>query len=53
MLKDELDVETELKPGPSGSYEVRVGDKVVIRKDSLAFPTDQEVVDAVARALDG
>jgi selenoprotein W-related protein len=51
-LKDELDVEAELKPGPSGSYEVAVDGKVVIRKASLAFPTDQEVVDAVARVLD-
>ncbi|WXH30389.1 hypothetical protein WA016_04359 [Myxococcus stipitatus] len=42
-----------MKTGPSGSYEVSVNGKVVVRKDSLAFPTDQEVVDAVARALDG
>jgi len=41
----------ELRPGPSGSYEVAVDGKVVIRKESLAFPTDAEVVEAVDKAL--
>ncbi|NOK04274.1 hypothetical protein HNV27_22245 [Myxococcus xanthus] len=50
-MRDELDVEAELLPGPSGSYEVAVDGKVVIRKASLAFPTDHEVVDAVAKVL--
>jgi len=53
VLKDELEVEAELKPGPSGSYEVRVGDTVVIRTASPAFPPHPEVVHAAARALEG
>jgi len=37
--------------GPSGSFEVAVDGRAVVRKAGLAFPTEQEVVDAVARAL--
>ncbi len=41
----------ELKTGPSGSYEVAVDGKVVIKKQTLAFPTEQEIVDAVTKAV--
>ena len=51
MLKQELDVEAELMTGPSGSFEVAVNGRSVVKKAGLAFPTEQEVVDAVARAL--
>lgn len=51
-LKEELDVEPELMTGPSGSFEVAVNGRAVARKTSLAFPTEHEVVDAVARALE-
>ncbi|CAM4026386.1 hypothetical protein G4177_18085 [Corallococcus sp. ZKHCc1 1396] len=44
-------MESELKKGPSGSFEIAVNGRVVIRKTGLAFPTEQEVVDAVARAV--
>ncbi|MBF5041588.1 Rdx family protein [Simulacricoccus sp. 17bor-14] len=50
-MKDALDVDAELKTGPSGSFEVSVDGRTVVRKAGLAFPTEQEVVDAVARAL--
>jgi selenoprotein W-related protein len=51
VLKDELDVEAELKKGGSGVFEVAVNGRVVLKKTGQAFPTEQEVVDAVARAL--
>ena len=44
-------MDAELKTGHSGIYEVAVDGRVVIRKQTLAFPTEQEVVDAVAKAL--
>ncbi len=44
-------MDSELKPGPSGSFEIAVNGRTVIRKESLAFPTEQEVVDAVAKVL--
>ena len=50
-MKDELDLDAELMTGPSGSYEVAVDGRVVIKKQTLAFPTEQEVVDAVSKAL--
>ena len=50
-LKEELELESVLKKGPSGSFEIAVNGRVVIRKDSQAFPTEQEVVDAVAKAV--
>ncbi|GMU01785.1 hypothetical protein KH5H1_59050 [Corallococcus caeni] len=51
MLKDELEVDVELKKGGSGVFEVAVNGRVVIKKTGLAFPTEQEVVDAVFRAM--
>lgn len=51
MLKDELEVDVELKKGGSGVFEVAVDGRVVIKKTGLAFPSEQEVVDAVFRAL--
>jgi len=50
-LKDELELDSELKPGPSGSFEVSVNGKTVVRKQTLAFPTEKEIVDAVSQAL--
>lgn len=44
-------MDAELKTGPSGSFEIAVAGRTVVRKAGLAFPTEQEVVDAVARAL--
>ena len=51
MLKDELEVDVELKKGGSGVFEVAVDGRVVIKKTGLAFPSEREVVDAVFRAL--
>jgi selenoprotein W-related protein len=44
-------LDSELKPGPSGSFEVSVNGKTVVRKETFAFPTEKEVVDAVSREL--
>ncbi len=50
-MKQELGLDSELKLGPSGSFEVAVDGRTVVKKQSLAFPTEQEVVDAVSREL--
>jgi selenoprotein W-related protein len=52
VLKEQLDVEPELVPGSGGIFEVEVDGKVVARKTRTGFPDEQEIVDAVARALD-
>jgi selenoprotein W-related protein len=44
-------VDSELKVGPSGSFEIAVDGKTVVKKESLLFPSDKQVVDAVAKAL--
>jgi len=50
-LKDELELDSELKPGPSGSFEVSVNGKTVVKKQTQAFPTEHEIVDAVSKEL--
>lgn len=51
-LKDDLDVDAELLQGTGGIFEIAVDGKVVAAKSRGAFPTEKEIVDAVARALD-
>jgi selenoprotein W-related protein len=46
-----LELDSELKPGPSGSFEVAVNGRTVVKKQTLAFPTEKEIVDAVSREL--
>ncbi len=53
MLKQELNLDAELKPGPSGSFIVEVDGRQVVKKDSLAFPTEQQIVEAVSKVLGG
>ena len=53
MLKKELNLDAELKVGPSGSFIVDVDGKTVVRKDSFAFPTEQQIVEAVSKELGG
>lgn len=50
-LKKDLQLDSELKVGPSGSFEISVDGQSVVKKESLGFPTEQQVVDAVAKAL--
>ncbi len=53
MLKKELNLDSELKVGPSGIFIVAVEGKPVVKKESLAFPTEREIVEAVAREIGG
>ena len=45
-------MEAELKVGPSGSFIIDVNGRTVLKKDSLGFPTEKDVVDAVSKALE-
>jgi selenoprotein W-related protein len=42
-----------LKVGPSGSFIVEVDGQQVVRKDSFAFPTEQQIVEAVSKVVGG
>ena len=44
-------MEPELKVGSSGIFEVAVNGKPVVKKESFAFPTEKEIVEAVSREL--
>lgn len=51
MIHRDLGIEPEVNEGARGEFTVRVGDAVVARKDARGFPDEQEVLDAVTRAL--
>jgi selenoprotein W-related protein len=50
-LEQELGVAAEMKVGPTGSFFVDVDGKVVAEKRAEGFPTEDEIVSAVGRAL--
>lgn len=50
MLEKELGIRAELKVGPSGAFTVAVDGKVVAEKKTLAFPSEDEIVQAVRAA---
>lgn len=50
VLKEELGIEAELQLGSGGIFEVAVDDKVVAQRDLRGFPTEDEIVNAVAQA---
>lgn len=44
-------MDSELKHGPSGSFEVQVDGKTVVKKVSQAFPTEEEILGAVSKVV--
>ena len=50
-MKEELDVEATLVKGHSGIFEVAVAGKVVASKGRFGFPSPEDVVEAVSKAL--
>jgi hypothetical protein len=51
LIKDELGVGSELIEGGRGEFTVWVGDQVVAKKDSEGFPSDEDALAAVRRAV--
>ena len=51
LIKDELGIDSELTEGARGEFTVWVGDQVVAKKDSEGFPSDEEALAAVRRAV--
>lgn len=39
--------------GPSGSFIVEVDGTPVVKKESFAFPTEQQIVEAVSKVVGG
>jgi predicted Rdx family selenoprotein len=50
LLKDRLDVDAEMIPGSGGIFTVAVDGTVVVEKTKMGFPSENEIVDGVARA---
>jgi len=46
-----LGLDSELKHGPSGSFEVQVDGKTVAKKTSHVFPSEQEILEAVSKVV--
>ena len=53
MLREELGLESRLIKGKNGVFEVRVNERVVAKKGFDGFPTEDEIVRAVAGAVQG
>ena len=51
LIKDELGADSELIEGGRGEFTVWVGDEVVAKKDLQGFPSDEEALAAVKRAV--
>lgn len=51
MLREEVGVAATLIKGQGGIFEVRVGDRVVAKKTFDGFPSEDEIVLAVASSL--
>ena len=39
--------------GPSGSFIIDVNGRTVLKKESLGFPSEKDIVDAVSKELEG
>ena len=50
-MKKELGVDPELVAGSNGIFQVAVGDRVVAERDFWKFPSEDEIVHAVSKAL--
>lgn len=53
VITDATGVPPEVVEGARGEFSVRVDDRIVAQKSRAGFPADDEVVDAVHRALAG
>lgn len=52
-MKEELGIEAKLQVGAPGEFRVDVDGMVVAAKHVAGFPTDDEIVDAVAQVTGG
>ena len=51
LIKDELGFDSEVTEGARGEFTVWVGDQVVAKKDPEGFPSDEDALAAVRRAV--
>ena len=51
LIKGELGEDPEVSEGGRGEFTVWVGDEVVAKKDTEGFPSDEDALAAVKRAV--
>jgi len=51
MLKEKLGIEPALTKGEPGTFEVKVNGDVVAAREFWGFPSEQEIVAAVSKAI--
>ena len=51
LIKDELGVDSAVIEGARGEFTVWVDDQVVAKKDNEGFPSDEDALAAVRRAV--
>ena len=51
LIESAVGLEAELVEGGRGEFTVWVGDQVVAKKDTEGFPSDEEALAAVKRAV--
>ena len=49
VLKKETGIDSELVEGNRGEFTVWLGDELIARKDTLGFPSEDDVLAAVRR----
>lgn len=50
-MKRAYGIEAELQTGALGSFDIAVNGRVVVSKSVTGFPSDDEIVQAVGKAL--
>lgn len=50
LIKQQLNVETELEPGARGEFSIWVDGKKIAEKSRSGFPTESEIVDLIKTA---
>jgi hypothetical protein len=51
VLKEDIGADAELVEGHRGEFTVWVGEERVAGKDSMGFPSEQDVLKAVRKAI--
>jgi len=51
LIKDQLGIDSEVIEGGRGEFTIWVGDQVVAKKDAEGFPSDEDALAAVKRAV--
>jgi predicted Rdx family selenoprotein len=52
LIKQELQLETDLEPGGRGEFSVWIDGRKIAEKTRTGFPSEPEVIDAIKHALE-